>query len=154
VWYNINAPDQITIHTIKGDIEEIERIDGRTEVVVDEGMEQAVYPLDGSLIEFGTAIDDHDFLHAMEVLENLELSPEAEAMWQQLSIMALEENEFRIAQRCQAAVGNISMCKYLGKINKVKELAEEELGMNGTDHYKVSTSPLAHYPPAVSACDI
>jgi hypothetical protein len=58
-------------------------------------------------------------------------------MWQQLSIMALEENEFRIAQRCQAAVGNVSMGKYLGKINKVKELAEEELGMNGTDHYKV-----------------
>lgn len=78
VWYNINAPEQITMHTIKGDIEEIERLDGRTEVIVDEGMEQAVYPLDGALIEFGTAIDDHDFLHAMEVLEGLELSPEAE----------------------------------------------------------------------------
>lgn len=138
VWYNINAPEQITMHAIKGDIEEIERLDGRTEVIVDEGMEQAVYPLDSALIEFGTAIDDHDFLHAMEVLESLELSSESEAMWLQLSNLALNENEFRIAQRCQAAVGNVAQGKYLGKIVKVKESAEEELGMhNGSDHYQV-----------------
>jgi len=137
VWYNINAPDQITLHTIKGDIEEIERVDGRTEVIVDEGMEQAVYPLDGALIEFGSAIDDHDFLHAMEVLENLEMSSEAEAMWLQLSQMSLMENEFRIAQRCQAAVGNVALGRYLGNINSIKESAEEELGVSGTDHYKV-----------------
>lgn len=138
VWYNINAPEQITIHTIKGDIEEIERLDGRTEVVVDEGMEQAVYPLDSALIEFGSAIDDHDFLHAMEVLEALEMSPEAEAMWQQLSVMCLAENEFRIAQRCQAAVGNVSLGLYLKKINRAKENAEEDLGLQGSDYYKVS----------------
>ena len=137
VWYNINAPDQVTIHPIKGDIVDIERMDGRTEVIVDEGREQAVYPLDGALIEFGSAIDDHDLLHAMEVLESLEMSPEAEAMWHQLSVIALEENDFRIAQRCQAAVGNIALGKYLGKINAIKASAEEELGMEGSDYYKV-----------------
>eukprot|EP00428_Durinskia_dybowskii_P082899 CAMPEP_0170448638 /NCGR_PEP_ID=MMETSP0117_2-20130122/50820_1 /TAXON_ID=400756 /ORGANISM="Durinskia baltica, Strain CSIRO CS-38" /LENGTH=224 /DNA_ID=CAMNT_0010709831 /DNA_START=38 /DNA_END=710 /DNA_ORIENTATION=+ len=36
-----------------GDIEEIERSEGRTEVIVDEGISQAVYPLDESLIDFG-----------------------------------------------------------------------------------------------------
>ena len=34
--YNIHAPDQITIHAIKGDIEEIERSEKGTDVIVDE----------------------------------------------------------------------------------------------------------------------
>ena len=62
VWYNINAPDQITTHSIKGDVEDIERTDGRTEVIVDEGMSQAVYPLDESLINFGAALDDENYI--------------------------------------------------------------------------------------------
>ena len=36
IWYNIHAPDQITIHAIKGDIEEIERSEKGTAVIVDE----------------------------------------------------------------------------------------------------------------------
>lgn len=62
VWYNIGAPDQITIIPIKGDVDDIERVAGRTDVIVDEGLSQAVYPLDESLINFGTAMDDHNLL--------------------------------------------------------------------------------------------
>ena len=38
VWYSINAPDRVTLHEIKGDIEDIERSNGRTCVIVDEGV--------------------------------------------------------------------------------------------------------------------
>eukprot|EP00605_Chrysophyceae_sp_TOSAG23-4_P002142 GSChrysophyteH1.ASY1.ANO1.2369.1 assembled CDS len=84
VWYNIHAPDQITTITIKGDVEDIERTEGRTEVIVDEGMSQAVYPLDEALISFGAAIEDENYLRAVDILDSLEVTPEVEAMWRKL----------------------------------------------------------------------
>ncbi len=47
---------------IKGDVHTIDRVNGRTNVVTEEGMNTITYPLDESLIEFGTAIEDKDFL--------------------------------------------------------------------------------------------
>ena len=61
VWYNIHAPDQVTVHQIRGDVEEIERVAGKTEVIVDEGISAASYLLDEALIQFGTAIDDRNY---------------------------------------------------------------------------------------------
>lgn len=46
---------------IKGEIEDIERVGGKTEVVVDEGVNTVSYTLDEGLIEFGTALEDKDF---------------------------------------------------------------------------------------------
>jgi intraflagellar transport protein 172 len=46
---------------------EIERVNGRTEVIVNEGYREASYLLDEPLIEFGTAIDDRNYTKAMEV---------------------------------------------------------------------------------------
>lgn len=137
VWYNIYAPDQITLHAIKGDVEEIERVDGRTEVIVDEGMAQAVYPLDESLIEFGTAIDDRDLGRAMDILDALEMSPEVEAMWSQLNVLSIQIGELKIAQRCAAALGDVATCKFLGDVKDIKTKAEEEMGLRGADHYLV-----------------
>ncbi len=37
--YSIDAPERVTIFHIKGDVEDIERNNGRTEVVVDEGVQ-------------------------------------------------------------------------------------------------------------------
>jgi len=45
----------------QGDIVEIERHDGKTDVLVNEGVTTVAYTLDEGLIEFGTAIDDGDF---------------------------------------------------------------------------------------------
>jgi len=45
----------------QGDIVEIERHDGKTDVLVNEGVSTVAYTLDEGLIEFGTAIDDGDF---------------------------------------------------------------------------------------------
>ena len=40
---------------------DLEKADGKTEVVVQEGVQTISYTLDEGLIEFGTAIDDGDF---------------------------------------------------------------------------------------------
>ena len=45
----------------QGDIVDLERNDGKTDVVVNEGVTTVSYTLDEGLIEFGTAIDDGDF---------------------------------------------------------------------------------------------
>lgn len=45
----------------QGDIIDLERADGKTEVLVNEGVTTISYTLDEGLIEFGTAIDDGDF---------------------------------------------------------------------------------------------
>jgi len=137
VWYNIHSPDQITSHAIKGDVEDIERTDGRTEVIVDEGMSQAVYPLDEALINFGAAMDDEDYLRAVDILDNLELTSEVEAMWRKLSTMALRASDLRIAQRCAAALGDVAMSRFLGQAKEIKVKAEEEMGARGADHYLV-----------------
>ena len=137
VWYNIHAPEQVTLQAIKGDVEDIERAEGRTEVIVDEGMSQAVYPLDESLITFGTAMDDRNFMAAMDILSGLELTAEGEAMWRQLSEVSLKVGDLAIAQRCAAAVGDVARARFLGNVNDMRYKAELENGMNGGDHFMV-----------------
>ena len=46
---------------MKGDVTDIERKDGKTDVLVSEGIGLTAYTLDEGLIEFGTALDDGDF---------------------------------------------------------------------------------------------
>ena len=46
VWYNIDAPERVTMLAIKGDIVDIVREDGKTEVLVAEGQHQLSYQLD------------------------------------------------------------------------------------------------------------
>jgi intraflagellar transport protein 172 len=58
VWYSIDAPERVTIFQIKGDVEDIERAGGRTEVIVDEGINTVSYRLDETLIEFGSSIEN------------------------------------------------------------------------------------------------
>lgn len=61
IWYSIDSPERVTMFPIKGEIEDIERVGGKTEVVVDEGVNTVSYTLDEGLIEFGTALDDKDY---------------------------------------------------------------------------------------------
>lgn len=46
---------------LQGDIFDLERSNGKTEVIVTEGVNTVSYTLDEGLIEFGTAIDDGDY---------------------------------------------------------------------------------------------
>jgi len=147
VWYSIDQPNDVTSFVIKGDVEEIERVEGRTEVIIDEGMTKTTLPLDEGLIAFGAAVDSRDFAKAVGILEALKekqekeagghiggngLTPGAEAMWTQLSRLALSSCDFVIAERCFSALGDVAKTKYLSKINAL-------LLSNGgdTSHYLV-----------------
>lgn len=124
---------------------DLERNDGKTDVVVNEGVTTVSYTLDEGLIEFGTAIDDGDLTRyhrgsnlfnqitigvptscfscfhsrAVSFLETLTMVPETEAMWKTLSKLALDDRQLIIAERCFAALGDISKAKYLRNINEL-----------------------------------
>ncbi|KAJ1542591.1 hypothetical protein HK096_009222, partial [Nowakowskiella sp. JEL0078] len=117
IWYTIDSPERVTTVSIKGDVENIERNNGKTEVIVDEGVNTVSYTLDESLIEFGASLDDKDFERAITLLETLELTTETEAMWKILGQLALENRRLLIAERCYAALGDVARTRYLNSLN-------------------------------------
>ncbi|KAK0069568.1 intraflagellar transport protein 172 isoform X1 [Biomphalaria pfeifferi] len=137
VWYNIESPERVTMVPIKGDIIDLERKEGRTDVLVSEGVNTVAYTLDEGLIEFGTAVDDGDYARAVAFLETLEMSTETEAMWKTLSKMALEEKQLHIAERCFSALGNIAKARYLKETLRIAEEVSKQVGGDGCQHYKV-----------------
>lgn len=78
VWYSIENPDKVTIYNIKGDVESIQRVKGKTEVIVTEGANEIQYELDEPLIEFGFAIEARDLEKAASILDPLDMNPETE----------------------------------------------------------------------------
>ena len=47
------------------------------------------------------------------------MTPECEAMWRTLSDLSLAGGRFQIAERCAAALGNVSRAKYLHDVNNL-----------------------------------
>ncbi|XP_016326231.1 intraflagellar transport protein 172 homolog [Sinocyclocheilus anshuiensis] len=137
VWYTIDSPERVTMFPLKGDIVDLERSNGKTEVIVTEGVNSVSYTLDEGLIEFGTAIDDGDYYRATAFLETLEMSAETEAMWKTLSKLSLEAQQLHIAERCFAALGDVSKARFLNETNKIADSVSKEYGGDGTDHYQV-----------------
>ncbi|KAI8611221.1 hypothetical protein BC830DRAFT_1069003 [Chytriomyces sp. MP71] len=133
IWYAIDSPERVTMFPIKGDVEDIEREGGKTEVIVDEGVNTVSYTLDESLIEFGTALDDKDYERAIILLETLEMTPESQAMWKSLSTVALGDEKIVIAQRCFAALGDVAMAKYLANLNDKVEKTDGEVSVGLVD---------------------
>ncbi|XP_039273606.2 intraflagellar transport protein 172 homolog [Styela clava] len=137
VWYNIDTPEKLSMIPIKGDIVDMERDEGSTIVLVQEGVNTITYPLDEGQIEFGTAIDDGDYGRAIAYIESLPPSPETEAMWRTLSKLALEGKHLYIAERCYAALGNVTKTRYLREINKMIDRYEAETENNGLTYFPV-----------------
>ncbi|ORC89482.1 intraflagellar transport protein 172 [Trypanosoma theileri] len=139
VWYSIDAPDRVAVVPIKGEVEGIERGNGKTEVIVDEGVNTVAYGLDEALIEFGTTMEDHDYNRACDLLDQIALTPETEAMWANLANLALQEMKLHIAQRCYAALGDVAKVNALNHINELAEAAAKasEGLTDGYDHYTV-----------------
>lgn len=137
VWYNIDAPERVKMDPIKGDIVDLERRDGKTDVIVNEGVSTVTYTLDEIFVEFGTALVDRDYARAVAFLENLEMTPETEANWKTLSQISLDAQELVIAERCFAALGDVSKARYLHETNEIAEEAAKTTGGNGFNHYKV-----------------
>ena len=67
--------------------------------------------------------DFYLFLRAVTFLETLEMVPETEAMWKTLSKLALEDRQLLIAERCYAALGDVSKVRYLKKVNELAQQA-------------------------------
>lgn len=88
--------------TVRGDVVDVLRVDGKTEVHTREH----VYLLDEGLVEFGTAVNDCDFGRAVIYLESLGDVPAAKAMWHNLANIALIQQNLRVAQRCFAGEFN------------------------------------------------
>ncbi|XP_069580919.1 intraflagellar transport protein 172 homolog [Brachyistius frenatus] len=137
IWYSIDSPESITMFPIKGDVVDLERADGKTDVIVTEGVNAVTYTLDEGLIEFGTAVDDEDYDRATAFLETLEMSPETEAMWKTLSKLAVEARQLHIAERCFAALGDVSTVRFLHQTNQVADKVSQKMGDDGTSFYQV-----------------
>uniref|UniRef100_A0A7S2Q9T2 Intraflagellar transport protein n=1 Tax=Zooxanthella nutricula TaxID=1333877 RepID=A0A7S2Q9T2_9DINO len=143
VWYSINAPDRVTLHEIKGDIEDIERdrsagpngTGPRTCVIVDEGVNMVEYELDEGLISFGSCLERQQYAKAVDLLEELPLTPETEAMWRTLADASMEHFNLPVAERCYAVLGDISKSRYLHKVNRIIQEHTQEGGVDGANYY-------------------
>lgn len=121
VWYNVDAPEAVTLTPIKGDVIDIVREDGQTSVMVEEHGTKVAYPLDEGLIEFGTALHDNDFGKVILFLENLGDGggPQVETMWENVARNAMNEKKLMIAARCYAAMGDVACARFLKEIAEV-----------------------------------
>jgi intraflagellar transport protein 172 len=98
---------------IKGDIQEVRKESSKTNVVINEGVNMVNYELDSGLIEFGTAMDDGDLVRAVDYLESVPISDETETMWKSLAKTALDTQNFLIAERCYAALGDVAKARFV-----------------------------------------
>ena len=134
----------MTMFAIKGDVIDIERANGKTEVVVDEGINTVYLSLNESLIAFSSALEDRDYVGAAEILEGLGGATatatgggESEGMWTQLGQAALDAGYLRIAERCYAALGDVARARYLRKTHRIAEMAGNGNAQDGMSHYMV-----------------
>jgi intraflagellar transport protein 172 len=66
----------VTIYNIKGEVESIERKNGKTEVLVSDnnGSNVSTYSLNEALIDFGFALEARDLEKAAMILDSSELN--------------------------------------------------------------------------------
>ncbi|XP_068142396.1 LOW QUALITY PROTEIN: intraflagellar transport protein 172 homolog [Drosophila tropicalis] len=131
IWYNIDLPEHVTMQNMRGEAIEVLRENGRTMVRTQDGPSEHSYQLDEGLVEFGTAVNDSDFGRAVHFLETLGDKPAAKAMWHNLAIISLEDGNLRVAQRCYAALGNVSKAYYLAEMIQQADEFEESTGTPG-----------------------
>ena len=98
------------IITVKGDVEEIRRKEGKTEVIVEEagswnnyGNTQT-YLLDDGLIAFSTAVDENNLNKAVKILENLQMKTGTH--WKTLAKLAIQNKNLMVAERYYSAIGS------------------------------------------------
>lgn len=69
-----------------------------------------------------------------------QLSNETAAMWNQLAKRAWEERQLNAAERCYAALGDVSKARYLRRLNKIVDGVSKNTGTDGKKHFKVRAS--------------
>eukprot|EP01105_Mastigella_eilhardi_P013040 TRINITY_DN2967_c0_g1_i2.p1 TRINITY_DN2967_c0_g1~~TRINITY_DN2967_c0_g1_i2.p1 ORF type:complete len:926 (-),score=269.09 TRINITY_DN2967_c0_g1_i2:2602-5379(-) len=123
IWYSTDTPERVTMIPINGDVIDVARSDKKIEVLIDEGTTQTSVALNENLIAFGSALEDKQYERAVELLESMReregapLTPEVEAMWRNLAVVTLQERQLLLAERCYAALNNVSRARFLRKLN-------------------------------------
>ena len=99
-------------------------------MIVNEILGLTSYLLVEELIEFGAAVDVKDHVTALQILESMEVSPQSDMMWQQLLTESIEEWNFFIAERCAAALGQVSLAHFLHQMVKIAESSSIDVREN------------------------
>ena len=126
VWYNIDIFLEPKIYTINGNVENVQRKNGKIEVnYIDnqEGIGNKLF-LDENLVNLSIAIEERELNKAISILNNLSnLTNKNELVlyYKILAKISIEEQNLYIAQKCFATLGNYSKIYYLKKIIKEKE---------------------------------
>ncbi|XP_019769911.2 intraflagellar transport protein 172 homolog [Dendroctonus ponderosae] len=113
IWYNIELPENPTVMTVRGEVTDVIRNNGRTEAVCVDGNHTFNIELDEGLVEFGTAINDSDYSRAILFLENMGKSSESDAMWHTLLAIAMKQQNLMLAERCYCALGDVASAHFL-----------------------------------------
>lgn len=133
VWYNMELPDHPTLIPVRGEVYDVVRGEGKTQALAHDGHATLSYELDEGLVEFGTAIHDSDYGRAVLFLESIGDKPEAEAMWHSLANIALGMQNLSLAERCFAALGDVSKAFYLQETARVASEYERDHGPDTTN---------------------
>ncbi|XP_050306348.1 intraflagellar transport protein 172 homolog [Anthonomus grandis grandis] len=113
IWYNIELPQNPTVMTVRGEVTDVIRNDGKTEAICVDGQHVFNVELDEGLVEFGTAVNDSDYSRAVLFLESMGRCPEADAMWHTLLAIAVKQQNLVLAERCFSALGDVSSAHFL-----------------------------------------
>jgi intraflagellar transport protein 172 len=65
------------------------------------------------------------------------VASETEALWQQLSTLALASAQLSIAERCSAALGDAGKARYLRKVNKLAHAHAKQAEAQGIQVYNL-----------------
>ncbi|KAL1502378.1 hypothetical protein ABEB36_007525 [Hypothenemus hampei] len=130
IWYNIELPENPTIMTVRGEVTDVIRTNGKTEAVCMDGNHVFNIELDEGLVEFGTAINDNDYSRAVLFLESMGKSPESDVMWHTLLAIALKQQNFMLTERCFSALGDTASARFLQETLDFSENSMTESNQN------------------------
>jgi hypothetical protein len=139
VHYNMRELNDKSETEIKGEVVGIECHPEKTVVLVNEGITIRSHALCQELIDFGWAIEEKEMLVAVDLLERMDKFlpfQKTESLWQQLYSICVEEREFKLAERCAAALGNVSLMRYFRSLEK-SVIAGKEVGISVEDNWRV-----------------
>lgn len=127
IWYSSDYPEKKNEHVVKGNVLDVRRAQGKTNVIVQDGNVEVEFPLDDSLISFGFALESRELAKCVDILEQ-QKSQDQEGNWQTLANLAMEEYNLPVAERCYAALGDIPKARYLRDVNKLMSQIEDQTG--------------------------
>lgn len=110
IWYSSEDPDKKTVLPIKGKITGVQTKNGVSLSVEENHVERQVQ-LDDLLIKFGFALEGKDLPKCVRILEERK-EQDSFGHWKNLLQISLEEQNYFVAERCFAAIGDTSKASY------------------------------------------